>query len=557
MTTLLLVIFLLFETSFSMTNPNRNRNRNPNPNPNPIQFNWAGNHQFSSSKIVAPKNVDELKKILKANNVGIKNQVKPLGARHSFSNVADTKGTLIQMTEMTEIIDLNEEEMYVKVEPGCTYAKLGIYLDKHGLALSNYASLPHITIGGAISTSTHGSGYHNQILASSVISFEMLLMDDETTLKKFVKDSSPHFYSALVSMGSVGILTSVTLKIEKQFFVRQCIYPGVEWNILLEDVKTFFQSAYSVSAFTDWGKNQDGTHDYLSSIFLKHKMKNNGVDKENQKDCPVIRNIHPRSFHPLPLLDPSGCSPNGVGKSNVMLPHFLPGNEPSGAGNELQTEYFIDFDQALNALHALRGISEQLAPFAQVSEFRVVAPDSFPMSVCYNKSAPCFGMHFTWINDVEGVKKKILPLVESTLSLFDPRPHLGKIHTIKPEIWRKRYPGYLEVLELAKKYDKMGRLKNDFLMKYLYGNDNDSTSTSSFDITSETLKDPRLAQIIKDFQQVAKEFDGMDEMDQILIDQVDDVLAEDEEDLSTMASINQQMESLIGGDLYGDFGDEL
>ena len=49
----------------------------------------------------------------------------------------------------------------------------------------------------------------------------------------------------------------------------------------------------------------------------------------------------------------------------------------------------------------------------------------------------------------------------------------------------------------------------------------------------------------------------MDEMDQILIDQVDDVLAEDEEDLSTMASLNQQMESLIGGDLYGDFGDEL
>jgi hypothetical protein len=69
------------------------------------------------------------------------------------------------------------------------------------------------------------------------------------------------------------------------------------------------------------------------------------------------------------------------------------------------------------------------------------------------------------------------------------------------------------------------------------------------------MSDPRLAQIIKDFQDAANDFEGMDAVDQILMDQVDDILNEDDEDLEALSSLNEQMEHMMASnDLFGDLG---
>ena len=528
--------------------------------------NWANNYQYSTDTVVTPLTHQELLHALQAKPQG---PIKPLGTRHSFSAVADTfkTGTLLRLTELNNVIHLDTAGVpsSVTVQPGITYAALGKYLHEQGYALANYASLPHISIGGAFMTSTHGSGLSNQILAGSVLKYQFLALDESISTVTLTPDD-PDFYTALVSVGSVGILTSVTLQIEPQYYIQQCIYPDISWDILLEETATpFFQRAYSVSGFTDWKRNTDGTHDLLSSVWLKHKIQSEDTKEKTTAACPTLYNVNARSYHPLPLQDSSTCSPNGIGHSHTMLPHFLPQNAPSGGGEELQTEYFIALEHAVDALHALRGIAEQLAPYVQVSEFRVVAPDLFPLSVCYKKKQSCFGMHFTWINDVEGVTTNMLPLVEQTLLLWEPRPHHGKLHTLPVEVWRRRYPGFRQVRKTAHKFDPTGRLQNEFLMKYVYDEQQKKKSTAAALPTAVGvgavggLADPtnKLHQIISDFNAAAAEFDGMDAMDQLLMDQVDELLEEDIEDLSVLTTLEEQMEHMLESTaMYGDFGEE-
>src|SRR5262245_40521971 len=113
--------------------------------------NWAGNLAYAADRIVAPRSVDEAQE-----HVAGADGIRAVGAAPSFSRVADTRGTLLSTEHLNGIVEVGDAS--VTVEAGIRYGELAAALDGHGLALANFASLPHISLGGAIATSTHGSG---------------------------------------------------------------------------------------------------------------------------------------------------------------------------------------------------------------------------------------------------------------------------------------------------------------------------------------------------------------------------------------------------------------
>jgi xylitol oxidase len=71
-------------------------------------------------------------------------------------------------------------------------------------------------------------------------------------------------------------------------------------------------------------------------------------------------------------------------------------------------------------------------------------------------------LHFTWQPDWEGVRA-VLPVIESALAPFDPRPHWGKLSTMAPSAIRASYthlPGFVELVE---RHDPRGTFRNAFL----------------------------------------------------------------------------------------------
>jgi xylitol oxidase len=139
-------------------------------------------------------------------------------------------------------------------------------------------------------------------------------------------------------------------------------------------------------------------------------------------------------------------------------------HQPS-AGEELQSEYFVPFERAEEALEALLPLGKGIAPLLWVSEIRTVAADVHWMSPCYGRDS--LAIHFTWRPHWEAVRG-MLPRVEAALAPFGARPHWGKLFTMAPEAVREGYARLPDFVRLARELDPEGKFRNGFLDRYIW-----------------------------------------------------------------------------------------
>ena len=114
--------------------------------------NWAKNLAYGADRIVVPTTVAETQEAVRSAR-----KVRALGSRHCFNDIADTTGTHIWLGRLNRVLTLDRAKSQVVVEGGIRYGELGPYLHEHGYALHNTASLPHISVAGAVATATHGT----------------------------------------------------------------------------------------------------------------------------------------------------------------------------------------------------------------------------------------------------------------------------------------------------------------------------------------------------------------------------------------------------------------
>ena len=221
--------------------------------------NWAGNFTFSTKNVHYPKTVSELQDLIKKYP-----KVKSLGTRHCFNRIADSKYHLISLKEMPVDIKIDEAAGTVTVNGAMKYGELAPFLDDKGFALHNLASLPHISIAGAIATATHGSGLKNGNLSSVVSGLEMVLASGEVIHLSHDKDGEK-FLAAVVGLGALGAITKVTLNVVPSFYVRQDVYQDLPLAELEKHFDEIEESGYSVSLFTDW------TKDSINETWIKKK----------------------------------------------------------------------------------------------------------------------------------------------------------------------------------------------------------------------------------------------------------------------------------------------
>jgi alditol oxidase len=121
---------------------------------------------------------------------------------------------------------------------------LASYLHRAGWALPNMASLPHVSVAGAISTGTHGSRDRLGNLSTAVAALDLVsATGDLITLRR----GDPGFDGAVVSLGALGIATRVTLEIQPEYEMRQDAFEGLRWATLLSDFDAVMSAGYSDS----------------------------------------------------------------------------------------------------------------------------------------------------------------------------------------------------------------------------------------------------------------------------------------------------------------------
>src|SRR5271154_1042510 len=399
--------------------------------------NWAGNIEYGTDHLYPTSSLQQVRDYVKKEG-----KLKVLGTRHSFNHIADSKDCFLSLQPMNEVVTIDPAAHTVTVAGSITYGQLAPNLDSHGFALHNLASLPHISVVGACMTATHGSGEKNGNLSTPVSALEIVTAS-----------------GAVVGLGALGVVTSITLDIQPSYKMRQYVYENLPFSALQDHFDAIESSAYSVSLFTDWQKKR------VNEVWIKSRVEE-GAEFHPTPEFFGAK-LATKNLHPIAEISAENCTEQmGVlGPWYERLPHFRMGFTPS-AGKELQTEFFVPRRHAVEAILAVERLHDQVGPSLLITEIRAIAADNLWVSPAYQQDS--IAIHFTWKPDWPAVSK-LLPVIEKELAPFNARPHWAKLFTISPQILHSRYERMPDFIELAKKYDPQGKFRNDFLNKNIFG----------------------------------------------------------------------------------------
>ena len=98
------------------------------------ELNWAGTYGYLAERIVRVASVDEARDLVTSGA-----RIRPLGTRHSFNDVADGPGLLVDLTGLSEEVEIAADRRSATVSAGARYGVLAVELfqtgDAHGILL--------------------------------------------------------------------------------------------------------------------------------------------------------------------------------------------------------------------------------------------------------------------------------------------------------------------------------------------------------------------------------------------------------------------------------------
>ena len=414
------------------------------------ETNWAGNIVYRAARVARPRSVSEAQELVAANS-----RVRAVGTGNSFNRIADTPGVLISLADLPPDIGIDPGRAAVTLPGGISYRELTEQLNAAGYALRSMASLPHLSVAGAVATATHGSGDANGNLATAVSGLELITADG--SVRTLRRDTAGEAYrGCVVGLGSLGLVSALTLDLVPAFSIRQYVYEGLPTAMLRSHFDEIFGSAYSVSVFTNWRDDRHG------QVWLKVR----DIERDAWRPGPrwMDATLADRQVHPVPGGDPAHATQQlGVpGPWHERLPHFRAEFTPS-SGHELQSEYLVPRQVAVGAFDALASLGSVLAPVLQIAEIRTVAPDDLWLSTSFQRDT--VALHFTWITDTAAVTP-VIAAMEHLLTPLGARPHWAKLFGMPPHVVRALYPRSADFQDLLGRYDPDGKFRNGFIDKY-------------------------------------------------------------------------------------------
>jgi FAD-linked oxidoreductase len=412
--------------------------------------NWSGSQHCLPEARVAPANISELKTLIESTT----GTIRPVGAGHSFTPLVPTDGTIVSLARMSGLIEHDKEKLQATVWAGSRLGDLGQPLEDAGQALINMPDIDEQTLGGCLATATHGTGAGIGSMPTFVRGLQ--LIDGRGIVHDCDADNNPElFKAALVSLGSLGVITQVKLQNIAPYRLRR----ETQWRSFEELIKTadgladnhrnfeFYYFPFSGMGFTD-------THDFTDEpIGATEKVDGNeGVmdlklARDLMRNVPRVRELVIGSYVKTLKNEVSIESSwkNYTSERNVRF-------------NEM--EYHLPREHALDALVEIRDTLETQHPevFFPI-EFRYIKSDDIWLSPFYGRDTCSIAVHRYFEEDFKPYFKSIEPIFRK----YQGRPHWGKHNTMTREELRQHYPHWDDFVAIRKKCDPQGRFLNPYL----------------------------------------------------------------------------------------------
>ncbi len=434
--------------------------------------NFGGNIRIQPSVIAAPRSEEELLTILTANPG---KRFRAIGRMHSWSEAVVGDEVVID-TRHIQKVTVHEagDASWVEVEAGCQIKHLLAELSRQGgFTLPAVGLITEQTVAGAAATGTHGSGRHS--LSHYVQAVRLVCFDPQTgepTVRMI--DSGDELRAARCAVGCLGIITSLRLPIRKQYQIEELFYRYNSLNEVLQQEAVYpLQQFYLVPWRWDFFAQQRRESDRPRSglAWLYRLYWGVGMDIVFHQIIWLMVRLVPRrgikAFYRwiMPSLIPQGWRVVDRSDRQLTMEHEL--------FRHIEIELFVTASQLKESveyvvwlLRFLGGeraavdeeIRDRLQNAGHWSDLeqlggtylhhypvclRKILPDDTLISMASGTGEPYYALSF--ISYAHPTRRdsffRFAEILASTMAtLFDARPHWGKVCPLHPDELRRLYP---------------------------------------------------------------------------------------------------------------------
>lgn len=178
--------------------------------------NWIGNQEALAHR-VAPRSLAELQEVV--GRAATQGRVRPAGGSYAWSPLVPTRDTIVEMRQLRRglAVELDAHGGTVTVEAGMSIAELTLFAAQHGLTLKSPTIFPRVTVGGVLSTGSHGTGLDRGGFADGALELTVV---DASGRAVTIAEGDPRMAAARTALGSFGPIYSVKLRADRAFDVR-------------------------------------------------------------------------------------------------------------------------------------------------------------------------------------------------------------------------------------------------------------------------------------------------------------------------------------------------
>jgi L-gulono-1,4-lactone dehydrogenase len=334
--------------------------------------------------------------------------------------------------------------------------------------MENMGDVGYQTISGAISTATHGTGETFRNISSQVVAASLVLASGEVL--QCSADMEPEvFKAAQVSLGALGVLSTLTLRCVPAYNIRSVQEPHRVDELLdrfdelcaAGDHFEFFWWPHTevAQAITNT-RTQDpapqngrraGLGAYVNDILLENHAFGliQRAAQARRSWIPHLAGFTARTMGRKEMTDRSDRI-----FANQRLVRFA------------EMEYAVPRDQLVQSVREVRAMIERKGFLISFPvEVRAVAADDIPLSPAYGRPTGYIAVHVYNKFDYEPYFRE----VEAIMKAHDGRPHWGKLHFQTAETLRPRYPQWDRFVDVRKRLDPDGLFSNAYLDRVLEG----------------------------------------------------------------------------------------
>lgn len=423
--------------------------------------NWAGNVRCRPVRLLKPSSIEEVIEVVRT---GIKDghTIRVAGSGHSYSPIVSTDGILLSLDKLQGIENVDPKTNEATVLAGTKLRSLGNLLWDQGMAMSNLGDTHAQALAGAISTATHGSGITLGSLSTQVAGFTLVTAAGEL-LECSPQQHPEIFKAAQVSLGALGIIVKVRLKLLSRYKLREVRRQRDLESVLAEVGKSIrehrhFEFWYWPDTSRVSVRARDITDAPITetafSRFMEDIVFENGALWLFSVMSDMIPSLADTISRLSAKLDTEG---ENVDRSYRILatPRLV---------RLTEMEYAVPVEAGPDCLHEIKAFIDQSdVPINFPIQYRYVAADDAYLSPFYKQDSALIDLQqYIGLPNEEYFKAG-----EAIFKKYGGRPHWGKLHHRTADELRELYPMWDKFHEIRRSLDPNNVFMNDYLRRVL------------------------------------------------------------------------------------------